>query len=124
MPEASLACADGLRSVGGTSKAEGKEGKGGKEDVGDVAAEMTPFRPGRVFKEEVETGLPYWLRRLPSSPFTDGEEEAEGGSIFGVWNGERQFSAVMLAEDALIAVSDVSACSISLWVGLVKFALM
>ncbi|EJF56105.1 hypothetical protein DICSQDRAFT_94010 [Dichomitus squalens LYAD-421 SS1] len=73
----------------------------GAWDAGGVKmTEMTAFRPGRVFKEEVATGLGYWLRMLPSLPF--GDEESSDGTL----DEERQFEAVMLAEDAFVVVSD------------------
>lgn len=60
-----------------------------------LVTEPTAISTRRLFKEEVSTGLPYWLRK--TRPF--GGEGAEG---------EGHFEAVMLSEDSLIMVSSVS----------------
>ena len=59
----------------------------------DIMVHPIVFKPAGVFKEEVRTALPYRARKLAAESLPEGEGN---------------FEAVMVAEDALVLVSDVS----------------
>ena len=67
-----------------------------------LVTEITEFRRAGVFQEPVHTSLPYWLRK--TRPF--GGEGAEG---------EGHFDAVMVSEDSLVMVANVSSFRMLRW---------